>query len=1021
MTRVLIRRNPGHRVRIIGLHTCLCLAVLLMAAGCNTGEKIKYTNGAIPPEEALSTFALEPGFKIELIAAEPLVADPVDMEIDEYGRLYVVEMHGYPLDKSGSGKIKLLTDTDGDGRMDKSTVFADQLVLPNGILRWKQGVLVTDAPHVLYFEDTDGDGIADRRDTVLTGFSLSNPHINVNNPVYGLDNFIHLAHRGAITTRSYQDIFGDEGQEIVFPGKPDAPTLPKNAENRSVRFRPDWQKMEMTSGRAQFGHTFDAWGRHLFGDNQNHAFAQTIALPYLKRNPELLITEATAGISDHGDAAEIFQITENPERQMFSGAGVMTSASGIVAYLGGAFPPPFDKNVTFICESVSNLVHADKLRDTGTTFIASRVGQPGKEFLASTDAWSRPVNLYVGPDGALYMVDYYRQIIEHPEWMSDEAIAAGGLYNGIDMGRIYRISATDAPRADWTTGIALGDADSPTLVEKLSSPNIWWRTHAQRLLVDRKDTTVAGLLIQMATTNPLAEARVHALWTLQGLNCLEPALIATALKDTVAGVRENAIKLSESYLSSPALTAALLPLQHDPDPKVRFQLLCTLGYLDTERADQARQHLLFRDIGDKWVQVAALSAASSQSRTLLPVVLDRFQPEVAAYQTLVEHLAAMAAASSTPKDISSLIRRSARGETGSRYGWQAPMLKGLAQGVRNRKEAADLSSEAQVLVNAVFNHPSAAVRNASIQLLKAIGGGDRINLAESFNKAAEIAGNTSLSPERRVEAIDFIALGNPEPYKSLLLHVITPQEHPSVQIAAVKTLGLLKDETITEYALQQWDALTPAIREAALHTFMVNPVRRKQLLAGIENGVVLPSSVGWGRSAQLMQDNDDDIRNQARRLLAPKDAEEINREYQQTLTLKGNLESGQQVFERNCASCHQVRGAMGVAFGPDLGTVQGWLAKDILANILAPNLSIAVGFDLWEVELKNGERLQGIISGETSSALTIRSAPGMERTLNRQEIENLRVMNMSLMPPLTDQIDPQQMADLIAFLRQTNS
>ncbi len=999
----------------------VCLAILPIVAGCGTDKKIKYTNGALPPDEAIASFELEPGFKIELIAAEPLVADPVDMEIDEYGRMYVVEMHGYPLDKSGNGKIKLLTDTDGDGRMDKSTVFADNLVLPNGILRWKQGILVTDAPNVLYFEDTDGDGIADRRDTVLTGFSLSNPHINVNNPIYGLDNFIHLAHRGAITTRSYQDIFGDEGEEIRFPGKQGSPVLPKNAESRSVRFRPDRQQIEMTSGRAQFGHTFDEWGRHLFADNQNHAFAESIALPYLKRNPELLITEATTGISDHGDAAEIFQITEHPERQMFSGAGVMTSASGVVAYLGGAFPPPFDKKVTFVCESVSNLVHADKLRDTGTTFIASRIGRAGKEFLASTDAWSRPVNLYIGPDGALYMVDYYRQIIEHPEWMSDEAIAAGGLYNGIDMGRIYRISATDAPPADWTKGIALGDADSHTLVEKLSSNNIWWRTHAQRLLVDRQDSTVTGQLINMAVTNPVPEARVHALWTLEGLGYLTPDLIGSALRDTVAGVRENAIKLSESYiLSAPVLADALLSLQNDPDPKVRYQLLCTLGYLNSKKSEQARQHLLFRDIDDKWVQVAALSAASAQSGSLLPMVLDRFQPGVPAYNTLVEHLTAMTGSSGSIKDITSLIRKSASAATGSRSAWQAPVLKGLSQGMRTRKLEANLDNEQKLLVSAVFTHPSAAVRNAAIQLLKVIGIDNETQAKAGMTKAAGIAGNRSLPDERRVEAIDFIALRDPEPHKTLLQQLIVPQEHPSVQIAAVKTLGLLKDETVTRYALQQWEELTPAIREVALNTFMANPVRRKQLLDALETGTVLPSNIGWGRSAQLMQDNDDNIRNRARVLLAPKDEQDINKEYQQTLTLKGNLDSGRLVFQQNCALCHQVRGEMGVAFGPDLGTVQGWLAKDILANILSPNQSIAVGFDLWEVELKTGERMQGIISGETSSALTIKSAPGVEKTLNRQEIQNLRVMNTSLMPPLNGQINPQEMADLIAFLRQTN-
>ncbi len=251
----------------------VCISLLFISVGCQQKKKEYPGNGPVPPGNTIETFETQPGFQIELIASEPLISDPVDMEIDEYGRMYVVEMHGYPLDKSGSGKIRMLTDSNGDGKLDKSTIFADHLVLPNSVMRWKKGVLVTDAPNVLYFEDTNGDGVADIRDTVLTGFSLSNPHINVNNPLYGLDNYIHLAHRGAITTRNYEDIFGDKGTEIYFPDQPDSPRLPKNADNHCVRFRPDEHLLEMTSGnapvyngRAYIDYLFRMQGTPFFND-----------------------------------------------------------------------------------------------------------------------------------------------------------------------------------------------------------------------------------------------------------------------------------------------------------------------------------------------------------------------------------------------------------------------------------------------------------------------------------------------------------------------------------------------------------------------------------------------------------------------------------------------------------------------------------------------------------------------------------------------------------------------------------
>ncbi|MBO9573276.1 MAG: dehydrogenase, partial [Chitinophagaceae bacterium] len=662
---------------------------------------IKYSDaGATKPENALATFEVEKGFKIELVASEPLVEDPVDMEIDEYGRMYVVEMHGYPLDKSGSGAIRMLTDTDGDGKFDKSTKFAEGLVLPNSVMRWKKGILVTDAPNVYYFEDTDGDGKSDIKDTMLTGFSLSNPHINVNNPLYGIDNWIHLGHRGAITTRNYENIFGDKGTEVYYPGKPNSPRLPKNADSRSVRFRPDKDLIEITSGRAQFGHTFDLWGHHLFGDNQNHAFAEVLAAPYISRNKDLTVGEATDAISDHGAAAEIYQITTNPERQMFSGVGTMTSASGITAYLGGLFPAPFDKDVNFICESVSNLVHADKIKDSGASFSASRVGEPGKEFLASRDAWFRPVNLYVGPDGALYVVDYYRQIIEHPEWMSDEAVKAGGLYNGRDMGRIYRITPVDAKPAEWIKGLKLGDASPAELVEYLKSNNNWWRINAQRLLVDRNDKSVVPALTEL-TKNNYPAARLHALWTLEGLDELKPEIIVSALKDSVAGIRENAIRLAEIHLKQyPDLAKSLLTLQNDDNVKVRYQLLCTLGYLDTPEAEQARQKLLFRDINDKWVQIAALTASSAHSGSLLNYVLKNYKNDVPAYASLVQRLTNMTGASGTAEDIRKLMEQGA--SVAGIKPWQAPVLFGLADGLRNRTPSPVSEKDKELLVKTFF-------------------------------------------------------------------------------------------------------------------------------------------------------------------------------------------------------------------------------------------------------------------------------------------------------------------------------
>ena len=997
---------------------CYVLLFIFFANGCSPKNEGYNGTGAVKPEDALATFEIEPGFKIELLAAEPLVTDPVDMEIDEYGRLYVVEMHGYPLDKSGSGKIKMLTDSNADGTLDKSTDFATGLVLPNGIMRWKKGILVTDAPNVLYFEDKDGDGKSDICDTILSGFSLSNPHINVNNPLYGLDNFIHLAHMGAITTRNYENIFGDKGTEIFFPHKPDSPRLAKNADNHSVRFRPDKHLLETTSGKAQFGHTFDAWGHFLYADNQNHATAVVIEAPYVNRNPDLPIAGAIEAISDHGAAAEIYQITTNPERQLLSGVGTMTSACGISAYLGGLFPPPFDKNITFICESVSNLVHVDKQHDSGATFVSSRVGRPQKEFLASRDAWFRPVNTYVGPDGALYIVDYYRQIIEHPEWMSEEAVKAGGLYNGKDMGRIYRITPTGAKAADWVKGLKLGDASSKELVTQLANKNSWWRLNAQRLLMDRADKSIVPDLIALSKSTASPEGRLHALWSLEGLGVLTPDIISQALKDPVAGVRENAIKLAEIHLKlSPKIADHLLPLQNDTDAKVRFQLLCTLGSLNTPQAEQVRNKLLFQDINDKWVQIAALSASSSHSGSLLTLVLKNFKLDVPAYGSLVQRLTTMAGAGPDKIAIKRLIEQAVVIKSTSP--WQGPVLEGLADGLRKNKSNTITAEQQNTLVKTFFNHPSNEVRRGALHILKVTGITDRFLAKTSIEKAASISADKNIPNDKRADAIIFLTLGELAEHTDLLKKLIIPQEHPIVQLAALKTLSMVPGLTVSKYILQEWPAMTPGIRDAALRTFMSDTERMNMLLDAVQSNKIPRGGLGWSFTSSLLGNDNDTIRTRARALLINKDQEKINKEYEKALSLKGDWDRGKMVFQQNCGLCHQVRGEIGIKFGPDLGTVQNWLAKDIMSNILAPNASIAVGFDLWSVKLKSGESLQGIISSETSTAITLHLAPAQEKIINRQDIESLSVTSTSAMPVLTAQVSHQQMADLLAFLRQT--
>lgn len=1005
------------KILIIG-----CVSIFITA--CHNKDSGPFSQEAI---KSLSTFQLPPGFKIELVAAEPLISDPVDMIIDEEGRMYVVEMHGYPLDLNHTGKVILLTDTDGDGKMDQRTVFADSLTLPTGIMRWKKGVLVTDAPYVYYLEDTNGDGKADIKKIMLDGFALTNPQYLVNNPIYGLDNWIYLAHEGKEETNIYPKKFGDSGQDIYYPEKPASPRLGINANGRIVRFQPDKGTLEETSGSTQFGHTFDAWGHHFLVMNDNHLFQEVIGRHYLDRNPEQVIGNATQSLSDHGDACEVFPITKNPENQLLTDVGVITSACGIMVYQGGAFPEKYNRgDMTLVCEPVSNLIHADRIKDNGASFTASRIFDK-KEFLASTDSWFRPVNLYTGPDGAVYVVDYYREIIEHPEWMSDEAVQSGKLYKGIDKGRIYRISSAATGPVTWTSNFNMNELRNSELIAKLNSPNIWWRRNAQRLLVDRKDTRIVPLLNSLAEKikNPLG--CLHALWTLEGINRLTSSLIKKALVNPVPGIRENGIKLAELHLKEdPSLIPALINMETDTDAKVRYQLLCTLGSVNTASADSARQRILFEDIHDKWVQIAALSASSSHSVSMLKGVLEKFDSHNPAFVSLVERLGAMVSVSQPSVIVESFINRAVE-YNGPDLGWQAPLLEGIGEGLMSKKDKQRLmNATLPLLFHTALNHPDLEVRKGSRSVIQSIGVTGFSDLNEKLDDAKKLADNKRESPSGRAEAIHLMGLTPPRRYASFLKQLISPQTPLEIQIAAMQALSEIPDTTASSFAIQHWINLPPDVKNVALNSFITEPFhieRIRLLLNAIRTGKIQKSLLGWPRTVILMRDIPDSLKAQARALLADhhKDRKEVIKEYKKSLAIKGDAKNGKAIYQSHCLICHQINGKQGVAFGPDLGTIKQWTPESIMINILDPDRSISHGYEIWSFRMKDGTSMQGIIAEETPNAIVICKEGGSQVTMARRNIQSLSALGRSAMPVgFENKINPREMADLLAFLKQNN-
>lgn len=948
------------------------------------------------PQEALETIKVPDGLRVDLVAAEPLVADPVAMDIDEYGRIWVAEMPGYPLDVSGSGRIKILHDTDQDGRPDSATVFADGLRLPTGIMRWKDGVLVTDPPDIFYLPDTDRNSRADSHIVVLTGFALSNPQHNANSPIYGLTNWIYIANNSTIWwTEKYADPFGDQGEQVYFPDNPEGARLPRNAADRNVRFRPDTYELELLSGRSQFGHTFDAWGRHFLVNNSQHHSVEALASQYLERRPELPIQTTVHRTPGNRDAAEVYPITIDPMHQLLTDRGVFTSACALTWQLGGLLPAPFDSSITLVAEPVHNLVHIDRVVPDGPVFRSERVLEK-REFLASTDSWFRPVNFTIGPDGAIYVVDYYRQIIEHPEWMDDSLATTGDLHQGTDRGRIYRIVPEDTPELNWHGKLNLADTAVDELVGRLASDNIWWRRNAQRILVSRNRQDATTPLSKMAASSTSAEGRLHALWTLDGLGALTTNQITSALDDPHPGVRENAIRLTELALpENPELGQNLLAMTGDTNVRVRYQLLNTLGFLPG--SDAAKIRLLAQNVESEWFQTAALLALDVSTQDLMRTAMHELTaPEDVIHRFVLRLARTLARTNGLIPDLTN---------EGPALGAR---LAGAAEGLQQRRHKIAISPELSERLVELALSPHDELGNAAVALIEAV----ILPYTESLKLAQLIATDIDQTVDARVRAVRILSV---IPNNIGILATLLDSSYPvEVQIASVEALGAQPGTDPVQLLLQSWSNLSPRSRNRALDQFSSQD-RASLLVTALEESVILSEEITWHQRVRLMRDTEEPVRSRARAILEIKDAAPGELPVPDG---PGNNDQGQVLFENLCGQCHMA-GEVGTgAIGPNLATVQHWPRHALLAELINPSERIASGYESWRLTRTNGSTIEGIIASETSSAITMISLTETV-VVPRQDVKELTAIPGSFMPPgLNMALEPNDLRDLLSFLRQ---
>ncbi|MEX1136736.1 MAG: PVC-type heme-binding CxxCH protein [Balneolales bacterium] len=677
----------------------LLIVILLFCISCS-GER--YTE-PLSPEEALDHFQLNEDFTIDLFAAEPYVIDPVEMIFDAQGNAYVIEMNDYPFVPGignpsqypsnpeaveAGGKIRMLADTNGDGRIDQSTVFADGISQGTSILPWEGGLLVTSAPHILYLKDTTGDFRADSTEVLFTGFFNDNFQAQITNLRYGVDNWIYASNNGR------------EG-EVAFNRKPDEPPL--SMRGSDFRFRLDRGEFERATGPAQFGQSFNDWGHRFITQNTLHIRHVVVPWRYLHRHPHMASTKAVKNINDHG--LRTYQLTPAPywraersarRQEQYDEQGLdriehaedhFSGASGGTIYNGHAFPEEYHGNI-FTGEHGGNLVHRDVLMpmEESPTYVASRGGAEGnKEFLASTDPWFRPSNFTVGPDGSLYVIDMYRQHVEHPYSVPEDLKEDMDYLRGTEHGRIYRIAPKNAELQERAS-FNLREMETHELAEHLSHDNQWWRLQAQRLLVERQDPSVVPTLETLIGQHEGPRARLHALYVLEGLNSLDADIVRQAMQDPHPGVREHGMILAEQFNEC---LPQLIKGVDDPSGQVAFQAALSLGEFSGSQVVSALAHAINLHGQDPWFRTAVLSSEAGSSIELIETLLNdgSFAGEVAPWkQTFIEDISYAVGSRNVESEIISLLNALSRSQAETETQWQIAGSLGLAEGLRKQEE-----------------------------------------------------------------------------------------------------------------------------------------------------------------------------------------------------------------------------------------------------------------------------------------------------------------------------------------------
>jgi putative membrane-bound dehydrogenase-like protein len=981
---------------ISGLAAAAVLMALLILLGLSPALRAAEQRVADPKDlprfrsvaagDALKTFQLRKGFRLELVAAEPLVVDPIAFGFDADGRLFVVEMNDYPEHRQRLGQVKRLDDSDGDGRFDKATVFAKELRWPSAIHCYGGGVFVGSVPDLIFYKDTNDDGVADEKKVVLTGWGnragALDPEGVFGSLAWGLDNRIHgLVNRylGAITNLS------DASARPVTLGG-------------NFAFDPRTMRLSVEAGEGQYGMGFNNDGRKFLCRQHRHIMTHLFDQRYGDRNPYYTMPDPTVDIAVDGPKAALYRISpEEPWRVMRTkwrvegleegieaggrASGYFSAACGLMIYRGNAWPREYVGDA-FVADPAENVVHHKKVTHTGPTASAERPADEQKvEFLASNDTWFRPVFMANAPDGTLYVADMYREIIE-ALGIPDEIRKHLDMYAGNDMGRIYRIVPEGFKQPPLPR---LSSASLEELVATLEHANGWHRDTAARLLYERNDRAAVPFLAKLLTDSKSSVGRLHALYALEGLGALTKPLLLRALSDSDGVVREHAVRLSEGFLERGLfpgdLWKKLTACASDPVIGVRYQLAFTIGEARHPERVSVLTRIARSDGTERMMRAAVLSSLREGAGEAFSLLAN--DNGAAGRAEMLRELAGVVGAANRPADLAR-VRETLISEGDPRVAF--PLARGLADGLRRAGSSFEKAG---------------------------------VDLKSLLDRAAVIAGDIAAAESTRLEAIALLASVEKGESAKTLLPLLSSQQPQSVQIAALASLDRLSPEGLAAELVDRWSSFTPTVRDRAANVLLKRSDRTGHLLGAMEQGLIQRRDLSLVQMVALRQHSDATMQQRAIQLIGA--ASTLNRDeailrLRPALEMRGNRERGKVLFEQRCQSCHRF-GNAGSTVGPDLTGARSGGKEKLLINILDPNREVPPNYFGYVIDTQEGESYTGLIVNETASSITVRQPLGLEAVVPRSRIQKIQANRQSLMPEgLEEGLTQQEMADLMDFI-----